>query len=358
MAPRRRPGSSNDNNDTNSDVVSSSSSTSITDSIISTSSQSPSATALFNTAVPDPTTSSPPAGLVNAAPAPAKSGQSSTSVKIIGGIVAALIGILIIFSVTIFYLKRRWKAREEADARRGAMRDAKAQHDEEEGGGEGTAFIGDKKVHGRGDSLASMRSKTSSDDYLKSSRKRSSLGTYHTPGIAAEEAYMMFGGSTADLNDDEEKRPLSYHERHLSESSMASKRASWSGVPAPTDPRARRISLLDDESRYPVINASSDSLGRRQMRHSVSYPPGVVDPFGDTTTPTASPPKPPHRALTTGDVTHPVAKPAGARPPPGAAAPGNPAGPGGRRISLKGGVGVRRNSNPSSPVGSPKAAWK
>ncbi|KAG8918814.1 hypothetical protein FRC00_012051, partial [Tulasnella sp. 408] len=322
MAPRRKGGNNNDDlgNDGANDVASSSS-TSVTDSIISTSSQSPSATALFNTAVA--ATSSPPAGLVNAAPP--KSGQSSTSVKIIGGIAAALIGILIIFSVAIFYLKRRWRAREQADARRGAMHDAKAQHDEEEGGGEGTAFIGDRKVHGREDSMASVGSKSSRKDYLKSDRKRSSLGTYQSPGIAAEEAYMMFGGSTADLNDDEEKRPLSYHERHLSESSMASKRSSWSGVPAPTDPRARRISLLDDESRYPVMNASSDSLGRRQMRHSVSYPPGVADPFGDTTTPTASPPKPPHRALTTGDVTNPIAKPAGARPPPGAGAHGNPA---------------------------------
>lgn len=236
------------------------------------------------------------------------------------------------------------------------LHDAKAQRDEEEGGGEGTAFISDLKTHSREDSMASTRSKGSADDYLKSGRKRSSIGTYHTPGIAAEEAYMMFGGSTHDLNEEEEKKPLTYHERHLSESSMASNRLSWSGVPAPTDPRARRISLLDDDSRYPVVNASSDSLGRpQQMRHSVSYPPGVVDPFSDAT-PTTSP-KAPSRALTTGDFTYPVAKPAGARPPPGAATPATP-GAMGRRVSLKGGVGVRRGSTPGSPVGSPKSAWK
>lgn len=327
-----------------------------------TSMQSPSPTALFNTAV---VTTSAPAGLSNAAPssAPTNSGQSNTSVKIIGGIVAALIGILLIFAVAIFYLKRRWKAKEQEESARRAAHAARVARDEEEGGGEGTAFIGDKKEHVREDSMSSSRSKGSADDYLKSGRKRSSLGTFYSPGIAAEEAYMMFGGSAADLNEDEEKKPLTYHERHLSESMAASKRNSWGSIPETNDPRSRRISLLDDGSRYPGVDASTDSLGRRGMRHSVSYPPGIVDPFSDAT-PTTSP-KAPSRAFTTGDVTAPGAKPAGAKPagppagsPPGTQSPGRQ----GRRVSLQGGVGVRRATAPGSPggspVGSPRTAWK
>ncbi|KAG8895120.1 hypothetical protein FRC01_012556 [Tulasnella sp. 417] len=326
----------------------------VSSSIISSSTQSPTPSALVNAAG---ASAAPAGGLVNAAEAsPASTGQSKTSIKIIGGIVAALLGILIIFSITIFFLKRR-KAKEQKDAHRGIIFDAKTQRDEEEGGGEGTSFISEKKGHSREDSMASTRSKSSTDDYLKTGRKRSSLGTYQTPGVAPEEAYMMFGGSTADLNDEDEKKPLTYHQRHLSESSTTvSNRHSWSGAPAPTDPRARRISLLDDDSRYPAINGSTDSLGvRQQMRHSVSYPSGVADPFSDST-PTGSP-RAPSKALTTGDIHgSPPPKPLGARPPP---PPGSPSG--GRRISLKGGVGVRQARSMStggSPVTTPKSAWK
>ncbi|KAG8895244.1 hypothetical protein FRC01_012481 [Tulasnella sp. 417] len=326
----------------------------VSSSIISSSTQSPTPSALVNAAG---ASAAPAGGLVNAAEAsPASTGQSKTSVKIIGGIVAALLGILIIFSIAIFYLKRRWRAKEQKESHRGIIFDAKAQRDEEEGGGEGASFIGEKKGHSREDSMASTRSKSSTDDYLKTGRKRSSLGTYQTPGVAPEEAYMMFGGSTADLNDEDEKKPLTYHQRHLSENSTPSNRHSWSGAPAPTDPRARRISLLDDDSRYPAINGSTDSLGvRPQMRHSVSHPSGVADPFSDST-PTGSP-RAPSKALTTGDIHgSPPPRPLGARPPP---PPGSPSG--GRRISLKGGVGVRQARSQSigaSPVTTPKSAWK
>ncbi|KAG8999800.1 hypothetical protein FRB90_011952 [Tulasnella sp. 427] len=341
-----------------------------------TTTASPTATALPNTATPTPTVAvtATSAGPVNAGPSspPPHTGQSSTSLKIIGGIVTALVGILIVFAIAIFYLKRRWKAQERKHSSSSSsmvFRDAKNQRDEEEGGGEGTAFIASDEKHRAGsreDSLASTRSKSSVDSYTKKSgQKRTSLGTYQSPGVAPEEAYMMFGGSTTDLNDEEEK-PLTYHQRHLSESSTFSgsnnntsnKRTSWSGgAPPPTDARARRISLLDDDSRYPVVNASTDSLGRRQMRHSVSYTPGAIDPFADKT-PTSSP-KPQHKSFTAGETRGAAAAAARPRLPPGAQAPGSPTPQESRRVSLKGGVGVRRQSAPGSP-GSPKAspAWK
>lgn len=267
------------------------------------------------------------------------SGGLSGGAKVAIGVLAALAVLGILFSGTIWWLKKRANQNKRKDASRGVYEATLPYEFEEFNPGENSGFLADRKSvddeqghtyggRARSGSQAtrtSKRSSTSTSDYLKSRNKRDSVGSAYMPGVAMEEAYTMFGGSTADLHDDDddESRPLAH-------------RRSSSALAALPLKSGRRASLMSEGSRYPTMDST-------RSRRSLSYS-GGVDPFSDTT-PTGSP-APLHRTFTS-----PVdgaASPKGGTSPPRGSPPSASQG---RRISLQAGVGVQPKS--PSPPGQP-----
>ncbi|KAG8907892.1 hypothetical protein FRB99_001751 [Tulasnella sp. 403] len=265
----------------------------------------------------------------------------------IGGI---LIGLILLFFLTVFVLKRQYRARQKvyaATASRGVY-EATSLHDNEDTSvtrpsedierkqsidSYADSRYGDTRA--RSGSRASKR--PSHDDYLKTSRRISSIGSSYAPGIELEEAYNLYGQSTTSLvrTDDnvsemsrrsrgysetgtlEESQPLNSHQRRASEASALSRSGS------------RPLSLLDNDSRYPSMSGHS----RRTSSHSFSLS-SRTDPFSDST-PVGSP-DPMRKSFIEG-------------PPPGAAKPITPGSsttpPEGRRVSVHSGIGV--NTKPA-----------
>jgi len=87
----------------------------------------------------------------------------------------------------------------------------------------------DMEEHVLGNVGHTQPKKTDDLEWLKGRHRRnSSLGSHLQPGIAEEEAYMMFGGSRTTL--DLEREPLKHSRRH-------------SEAVLPTQFRASRVSL-------------------------------------------------------------------------------------------------------------------
>jgi len=292
-------------------------------------------------------------------PTPADRAEPSSKnvgLKALGGVIGALAIIGLAFFLTAYLLRRKWRRVQGADTRQ-TLYEATAMEDiddDGEGGQSGKSHSNTDGNYGSGGLGAAGGGRTSLSggytDRPRGERRNSLMGSEFAPGIEVEEPYSLFAGSTVSFqrraDDGDRVRGVDKGKGRAEplgtgESLNTDQRGNGDGLavgvdgkPPPSESFSGR-SLLGDSSRYPSINPPSPK-GRPLSGHPAPGSPDTVadghvvgspesgvqrvDPFADL----------PDTGSRRSSVSNPVIE--------------------GKRISLRGGVGVKTRSPKIQPA--------